>query len=83
MCCLGLQDVAGHPAVFVGELRLSDFKQVLTKAGIHAEFSGGALICDEAVAVRKDAQGHIGLEGSVCEAYYMVRDLLYKQFAIV
>lgn len=45
--------VPGHASVFIGEPRLSDFKQVLTKAGIQAEFSGGALICNNMVAVKK------------------------------
>lgn len=39
--------------MFIGEPRLSDFKQVLTKSGIQAEFSGGALICNNMVAVKK------------------------------
>ena len=40
-------------SVFINEPRLSDFKQVLTKAGIQAEFGGGVLICNNVVAVRR------------------------------
>ncbi|XP_065184481.1 cleavage and polyadenylation specificity factor subunit 2-like [Sycon ciliatum] len=75
--------VPPHEAVFLNEPRLSDFKQVLSKAGIQAEFSGGVLIINDRVAVRKNESGRIGLEGILCEEYYKVRQLLYEQYAIV
>lgn len=46
--------IAGHQPSFVNELKLSDFKQVLTKYNINSEFSGGVLwCCDNTVAVRR------------------------------
>ena len=39
--------------MFINEPRLSDFKQVLNKAGIQAEFAGGVLICNNVVCVRR------------------------------
>ena len=39
--------------MYINEPRLSDFKQVLNKAGIQAEFAGGVLICNNVVAVRR------------------------------
>ena len=43
-----------HETVLVNELRLGDFKQVLTKAGITAEFSAGILwCCNGTIALRK------------------------------
>ena len=39
--------------MFVNEPRLSDFKQVLIKEGISAEFSAGVLVCNNTVAIRK------------------------------
>ena len=45
--------ITGHTSVYINEPRLSDFKQVLNKAGIQAEFAGGALICNNVVAVRR------------------------------
>ena len=45
--------IAGHTSVYINEPRLSDFKQVLNKAGIQAEFAGGVLICNNVVAVRR------------------------------
>lgn len=70
--------------VFINELKLSDFKQVLLRAGIHAEFSGGILYCNAgSIAVRRNEAGRINLEGCVCDEYYRVRELLYQQYAIV
>lgn len=34
-----------HNSVFVNELKLSDFKQVLMKNNISSELSGGILLC--------------------------------------
>lgn len=82
------KDLAGHSAVFIGDVRLSNLKDVLAQNGIYSYFSGGALICEDTVAVRLGApqKGQpvpVSLEGNVCETYYAVRDLLYEQFAIV
>ena len=43
----------GHKAVFINEPKLSDFKQVLIKEGISAEFSAGVLVCNNTVAIRR------------------------------
>eukprot|EP00731_Ephydatia_muelleri_P028304 Em0019g1177a len=80
---LPLNQVKGHGTVFVNPPRLSDFKQVLTKAGVQAEFSGGVLVCNGVIALRKTEGGGIGLEGLVCEDYYKIRQLLYDQFAVI
>ena len=54
MHCLFLSpQITGHTSVYINEPRLSDFKQVLNKAGIQAEFAGGVLICNNVVAVRR------------------------------
>lgn len=49
---LSLQ-IPGHQSVFINEPRLSDFKQVLLREGIQAEFVGGVLVCNNMVAVRR------------------------------
>lgn len=76
-------EIPGHQSVFVNEPRLSDFKQVLLKEGIQAEFVGGVLVCNNLVAVRRTEAGRIGLEGCLCDDYYKIRDLLYQQYAVV
>ena len=75
--------IPSHPTIFVNELKLSDFKQVLMKNGIQAEFSGGVLHCNNQVAVRRTEAGRIHLEGTLSDDYYKVRDLLYEQYAII
>ncbi|KAG7461141.1 hypothetical protein MATL_G00206840 [Megalops atlanticus] len=76
-------EIPGHQSVFINEPRLSDFKQVLLREGIQAEFVGGVLVCNNLVAVRRTEAGRIGLEGCLCDDYYKIRDLLYQQYAVV
>jgi len=52
VCCIALQ-VPSHSAVFINEPRLSEFKQIVVSKGIQAEMSGGVLICNNVVAVRR------------------------------
>ncbi|MGH0154519.1 UNVERIFIED_CONTAM: hypothetical protein FKN15_029847 [Acipenser sinensis] len=80
---LPANEIPGHQAVFINEPRLSDFKQVLLREGIQAEFVGGVLVCNNMVAVRRTEAGRIGLEGCLCEDYYKIRGLLYEQYAVV
>ena len=69
--------------LFINELKLSDFKQVLIRNGIQAEFYGGVLHCNNLVAVRRNEAGRIHLEGTLCDDYFKVRELLYEQYAII
>ncbi|KAH9515463.1 cleavage and polyadenylation specificity factor subunit 2 [Bulinus truncatus] len=75
--------VPAHPSVFINEPRLSDFKTVLLGEGVQCEFVGGVLVCNNQVAVRRDAAGKMKLEGTLCEDYFNIRALLYQQYAIV
>ena len=73
-----------HNTVFINELRLSDFKQALVRLGISSEFSGGVLwCCDGTVALRRQEQGHITIEGCLSDDFFRIRELLYGQYAIV
>lgn len=73
----------GHKAVFINEPKLSDFKLVLLQEGISAEFIAGVLICNNNVAVRRNEAGRIQLEGTICEDFFKIRQILYSQYAIV
>lgn len=53
VCVHVYSQAPGHQAVFINEPRLSDFKQVLLREGIQAEFVGGVLVCNNMVAVRR------------------------------
>lgn len=57
-----LLQVPGHQSVFINEPRLSDFKQVLLREGIQAEFVGGVLVCNNMVAVRRVSVRPTGTE---------------------
>lgn len=45
--------IPGHTSAFINEPKLSDFKTVLLREGIQAEFVAGVLICNNQVAVRR------------------------------
>lgn len=45
---------APHDTVFINELKLSEFKQILQKGNITSEFSAGVLwCCDGTIAIRR------------------------------
>lgn len=75
--------VPGHVTIFVNELKLSHFKQILVRNKIQAEFSGGVLYCNNKVAVKRNEAGRITLEGTICDDYFVIRELLYQQYAIL
>ena len=78
---LPLETPPPHKPVFVGDLKLADFKQLLATKGIQAEFVGGVLRCGDAFAVRKSGGGQqLVIEGPLSEDYYKLRDLLYSKF---
>ncbi|KAJ3647638.1 hypothetical protein Zmor_019503 [Zophobas morio] len=73
-----------HETVFVNELKLSEFKQVLAKSNITSEFSGGVLwCCNGTLAIRRVESGRVILEGCISEDYYRVKELLYEQYAVL
>lgn len=77
------EQVPLHNATFINDLKLSDFKQVLLNNGIQAEFSAGILYCNDKVTVRRRETGKIHLEGTLCDDYFKVRDLLYNQYIMI
>ena len=57
---------------------------VLSKHSIISEFQGGVLLFGSRnVALQRLDSGHVTIEGCVSDEYYLVRDLLYQQYAIV
>lgn len=78
-----LTNKPSHVPVFINEPRLSNLRQTLIKSGIQAEFNGGVLVCNNKVAIRRNASGTIQIEGTVCDDYYKIRSLLYSMYAII
>ncbi|XP_017769181.1 PREDICTED: probable cleavage and polyadenylation specificity factor subunit 2 [Nicrophorus vespilloides] len=73
-----------HDTVYINELKLSEFKQILSKSNISSEFSGGVLwCCNGTIAIRRIETGKVIVEGCISEEYYKVRELLYDQYAIL
>lgn len=72
-----------HQAVFVNEPKLSDMRQVLQAAGHSAEFSSGVLHISGIASIKRNDAGRFHVEGCASEKYFEIRDLIYKQFAIV
>ncbi|XP_058117783.1 probable cleavage and polyadenylation specificity factor subunit 2 [Anopheles ziemanni] len=78
------EDLPPHNPVFINELKLIDFKQILMKNNINSEFSGGVLWCSNGtVALRRVDTGRVTIEGCISEDYYKIRELLYEQYAII
>lgn len=76
--------ITPHNSVFINELKLVDFKQVLMRNNISAEFVNGVLWCaGEKVALKRVDTGKVTMEGIFCEEYYKIRELLYEQYAII
>jgi cleavage and polyadenylation specificity factor subunit 2 len=73
-----------HDFVFLNELKLAAFKEVLLKNNISSEISGGMLLCcNGTLAVKRIDAGKVTIEGCLSEEYFKVRELLYEQYAIV
>ncbi|KAM7534917.1 hypothetical protein Aperf_G00000093176 [Anoplocephala perfoliata] len=77
------QQTVSHSTVFVNEPRLSDLKQLLLDLGLQAEFKSGVLTVENCISIKRTNSGEMSLEGSICPAYFTVRDVLYRQFAIL
>ncbi|GAM28904.1 hypothetical protein SAMD00019534_120800, partial [Acytostelium subglobosum LB1] len=79
-------EVLAHNSSFIGDIKMSEFKQQLLDAGFQVQFDQGVLSCNGMVYVwREEVDGNssIQMDGVLSEEYYHVRDLLYKQFQIL
>lgn len=77
----------GHETVMIGTVMLNQLLEKLSKAGLKAEFAGGALCVQNAdsgavVLVKKTAAQRIALEGAFSEEYVKIRDVLYEELII-
>jgi cleavage and polyadenylation specificity factor subunit 2 len=49
----------GHQPVLVGDVKLSNFRQVLVDHGFKAEFKSGSLVVNNYVLLRRDSEGSL------------------------
>lgn len=80
--------IRGHRPAFIGSVKLSDFKQTLTKAGFQAEFMGSgvekALVVNGHILLKKPPTStQIFIEGTLNDDYFKIRELLYAQYTIL
>ncbi|KDO26595.1 hypothetical protein SPRG_07999 [Saprolegnia parasitica CBS 223.65] len=66
-----------------GKITLDSMKQLLAKAGFKANFSGGMLVCDDGVVLKRARNNEIMVEGTLSASYYRIRDILYGQYTLV
>jgi len=78
----------GHDSLFVGDVKLSNFRQVLQEYGLRADFKEGALVVNGTIALWRDTESNesgnnINIDGALSEDYFRVRELLYSQFHLL
>jgi cleavage and polyadenylation specificity factor subunit 2 len=74
----------GHPAVFLGHVKPHELQMILQNDGIECELVSGVLVCAGGlVNIIKVNEFQISIQGSICEEYYRIRELLYLQYQIV
>lgn len=77
-------DIPPHDFVFLNELKIAEFRQILMRNNIQSEISGGMLLCcNGTITLKRIDTGKVTIEGCLSEDYYKVRELLYEQYAIV
>ncbi|KAJ3270566.1 cleavage and polyadenylation specificity factor subunit 2 [Terramyces sp. JEL0728] len=70
--------------VTIGDIRFKELKRKLGAAGYTSDFTpAGDLVVNNALVVKRNPNGGIGLEGGISSDYYKVRDILYSFQAIL
>jgi len=77
----------GHPTVYVGDVRLTEFRERLRRSSqaLKTEFSSGLLYIENResgslVTIRKKAPGDFSLTAALSDDYFDVRDQFYSHF---
>ena len=81
---LPLHEQKSRMPLLVGEVKLSELRKVLIQEGFNATFAkGGVLVVNNRIVIRKDEDGSLVLNGSLCSDYYKIRSFVYQQQAII
>lgn len=76
-------DQSGELRLSEGHVKLDILKQLLARAGFKSQFRGGMLVCQDGVVLKRTKRNGVVVEGTLSEAYYQIRSLLYDQFTLV
>jgi cleavage and polyadenylation specificity factor subunit 2 len=69
----------GRPFAFIGDVKLSDLKTLLSKEGYRTELKAGMLVVNGQVVIRKSGARMV-FEGTICNEYAAVRNILLSQY---
>lgn len=69
----------GKPFAFIGDVKLSDLKLLLSNQGYRTELKAGMLVVNGLIIIRKSGSRMV-FEGSICKEYAAVRKLLLSQY---
>ena len=64
-------------------VKLKQLGTALKKAGLSTTFAAATLTVNGRIVVTKGKDGKLNLTGPLCEDYFAVRSILYKQYVIV
>ena len=71
----------------VGDIRLAEFKQLLSSSGFRTEVNAGVLLVNSCISVRKEERGEgqtvLFVDGPICEDYFRVRELMYSRLTLL
>lgn len=71
----------------VGDVRLAEFKQLLSSSGFRTEVNAGVLLVNGVISVRKEekaeGQTRLFVDGPICEDYFRVRELMYSRLTLL
>lgn len=70
---------AWKPFALIGDVKLSEMREVLTKEGFKTELKSGMLVVNSSVIIRKSG-ARVVFEGVMCDDYYSIRKLLLAQY---
>eukprot|EP01104_Vermistella_antarctica_P017312 TRINITY_DN6110_c0_g1_i2.p1 TRINITY_DN6110_c0_g1~~TRINITY_DN6110_c0_g1_i2.p1 ORF type:complete len:859 (-),score=215.94 TRINITY_DN6110_c0_g1_i2:92-2518(-) len=81
------ENTRGHDAIFLGDVRLADFKRTVAASNqMDAQLAGGVLMCNQSVKLKKSSTSDhstVSMEGLLGEDFFAVRDTLYKQYHVL
>ncbi|CAM9970070.1 unnamed protein product [Ectocarpus fasciculatus] len=86
LCAKPRAERVGHPAMFLSAGKVNIITQIqeaLKNANVGASYFSGTLRCEGGVTVSLGKGGKVELEGPLCDSYFRVREIVYRQYVVV